>query len=501
MRTKASLIWVLIILAFASSAFAGDFMDTWVTFIFADDNVLAGPEDRSPGAGFQQVDDELFFENLEAERRGQETLTHLVLYKQMPSYFNHLNVEAALVIQMENWVNTDTGKSETVIGDDGSYLKMNYYFSSTEFMGDNISITAFPLDSQRFQLGYAYDIAWGGEKIFPGNTGQVPGFKLQGEWGTGTGHYGYSFIGAKTARLLNEDIHEMQTYYGLLGGFGTSITKLVMWEINGGYFQRGAFPPQGQDSEIGGMTVEAYGASTRFTLHQGSDVGTSVDFRLYKNDPVMAKEMAKEQKYDSGIAWATSVEATYITQTLLDWDKTDTTVLQPAMAGNLSGKFRAGKFRLHGDMFYRDLSYILFNIPGIAPYKAFPENAETTNEWFVAGGFDYFFERPHLTPGIIVGYKHPGTFKSGDVVTVFRDENDWETLPEDEAALDILSAKTTLKWDVAQFFTVMGEVRYTLDSNRTKYETADNESGRRRVFEDDDITNRMGFSLLMQARF
>jgi len=501
MGRKTCLIAMILILAFAQSALAGDFMDTWVTFIFADDNVMAGPEDRSPGAGFQQVDDELFFENLEAERRGQETLTHLVLYKEMPSYFKHLNVEAALVIQMENWVNTETGENETVIGDDGSYLKMNYYFSPTEYSGDNISLTAFPLDSQRFMLGYAYDIAWGGEKIFPGNSGQVPGFRIKSEWGTGTGHYGYTFLGAKSARLLNEDIHEMQTYYGVLGGFGTSITNLAMWEVNGGYFQRGAFPPQGEGSEIGGITVDAYGASTRFTLHQGDSVGTSVDFRLYKNDPAIAVEMGKEQKYDDNLAWSTSVEYTYITQSLLDWDKADTTVYQPAMAGNLSGKFRAGKFRLHGDMFYRDLSYILFNIPGISPYKAFPDNGKTTDEWFVAGGIDYYFERPRLTPGVIVGYKHPGTFKTGSVITVFRDEDDWETLPEDKNAYDIISAKSTLKWDVAPFFSMMGEVRYTLDNNRTKYETTDDESGRKRVFEDSDITNRMGFSLLMQARF
>ena len=501
MRYPSAILAGLLIVAVPCTCLAGSFIDTWITFIFADDNLLAGPEERSPGPGFQQVDDEMFFENLETEKRGQETLTQLVLYKRSPAYFSHLDVEAALVIEMENWVNNETGENETVIGDNGSYLKMNYFFSPTGYEGDNLSLTAFPLDAQRFLLGYAYDITWGGEDIFPGNSGQVPGLRVMGQWGVGSPWQGYAFVGAKTARLLNEDIHEMQTYYGMLGGFGNSITDLVMWEVNGGYFQRGAFPPQGEDSEIGGKTVEAFGASTRLTFHQGLPIGRSVDLRLYKNDADLARQMAEPAVYDSGTAWSTSLEGTYVTQTLLDWDESDTTVLQPAVAGNINGKFRWGKLRVHGDVIYRDLSFILFNIPGISPYRAFPEDANIDNEWFVAGGLDYFFERPHLTPGIIIGYKHPATFESNDTVTVFRDEDDWETLPKNEAAFDILSAKGTLKWDVADIFSVISEVRYTLDNNQTKYEHGDNESGRRRVFEDESVINQVGFALLLQARF
>jgi hypothetical protein len=485
----------------ASTAFAGDFMDTWVTFVFADDNINAGPEDRSPEAGFNRVDDEIFFENLDSERRGQETLTQLVLYKKMPSYFKRLDVEAALVIELENWVNEDTWENETRIGDDGSYLKLNYYFSSDDYDGDNISLTAFPIDSQRFLLGYSYEITWGGERIFPGNSGQVPGLRLRTDWGTDTDSPSYAFVGAKTARLLNEDIHERQTYYGFLGGIGLGLTSFMTWEAGGGLFQRGAFPPQGEGTSIGGETVEAYGSSSRLSFHQGMPVGYSVDFKLYNIDPDAAQKIAEPEPYDKGFGWSVAMEGTYLTQNLLSWDDADTTELVPAIAGNLNSKIRLGKFRLHGDVIYKDLSFILFNIPGIAPYRAFPEDADFTPEYFVAGGVDYYFEGPRLTPGVIFGYKQPATFKSGDVVTVYRDENDWETLPANEDPFDIMAAKTTLKWDVAPFFTMAGELRYTLDNNQTKYEKDDGETGRRRVFEDDDVTSRVGFSFLMQARF
>lgn len=501
MRIVVSVFTVLLILFMASFVYASDFVDTWITFIFADDNVLAGPRDRSPEAGFQTVDDEMFFENLEQEKRGQETQTQLVLYKRSPSFFKNMDVEAALVIEMENWTNSETGESTTQIADNGSYLKLNYFFSKKGDSGDHLSITAFPLDSQRFLLGYAYDIAWGGEKIFPRNTGQVPGVRLMGQWSTGTDWEGYVFTGAKTVRLLNEEIHELQTYYGILGGFGQSITNWVMIEANGGFFQRGAFPPQGEDSNIGGLTVEAYGASTRLTVHKGLPVGHSVDFRLYKNDPEVARQMTSPAKYDSGVSFSMSGEYTYLTQTLLDWDDSETTVLQPAMASNVNAKVQINKLRLHGDFIYRDLSFILFNVPGIAPYRAFPENTEMRSEWFVAGGIDYYFEGPHLTPGMIVGYRQPATFNSGAVVTVFRDEDDWETLPDGKNAFDIISAKLTLKWDVAEILSIIGELRYTLDNNRTKYEQSEGESGRKRIFDDPDVTNQLGFGLMMQARF
>ena len=40
------------ILAFLPSAFAGDFVDTWVTTAFEETNVFAGPSDYSPAPNF-----------------------------------------------------------------------------------------------------------------------------------------------------------------------------------------------------------------------------------------------------------------------------------------------------------------------------------------------------------------------------------------------------------------------------------------------------------------
>lgn len=233
---------------------AGNGMATRVTFAIADDNLLAGAADRSPGLGFKLAADRLFYDAIEQRKRGFETETQLVVYKRVPTYFKRMDAEAAFVVELQHYTNDKTYRTETQIRDDGSYVKLNWYTKRNDYQGDNVSVTMFPFDSQRFLLGYTYNITWGGERSFPNNApggdaarsnSMVPGMRLRYDFNVGTGKDGYVFAGAKTARLLNEQINEPQTYYAGLGGFGVSFTNWLTLEGNGGYFQRGSFPPQG----------------------------------------------------------------------------------------------------------------------------------------------------------------------------------------------------------------------------------------------------------------
>lgn len=482
--------------------FSGNYMGTRVTFAFGDDNLLAGPRDRSPQAGFSLPNDQLFFEQITQAKRGYENETQLVVYKRMPTYFKNFDVEAALVIELQNWINSQTQKSETRIRDDGSYLKLNWYTKRKDYTGDHLNLTLFPVDSQRFLLGYTYKITWGGERIFPNNTGQVPGARLRYDWNVGTMRQSYAFVGAKTARLLNDEINEQQTYYGALGGFGVGITDWLMFEVNGGYFQRGAFPPQGVGYEsIGGKTVKSFGGSSRLTFHFGEPVGSSIDFRLFRYQASSAMYLFTPQVYDDGQSGSIAGEVTAVGQELLQWEQPDQTVIKPAMAGTVLGKYRYKKLRFGANFLGRDLAYVVLDIPGIAPYRAFPEGAVVKPEWFVAGSVDYFFERPRITAGATLAFKQPASYTSNNVTTVIRDWDDWETLPAGSRAFNILASKLSFMWEIAPFFVIVSELRYTLDNNRTKYVKADNEAGRERVFEAKNVTNRLGFFILAQARW
>jgi hypothetical protein len=490
---------------------SGNAMATRVTFAIADDNILAGSKDRSPGAGFKLAADRLFYDAIEQRKRGFETETQLVVYKRVPTYFKRMDAEAAFVVELQHYTNEKTYKTETQIRDDGSYIKLNWYTKRNDYSGDQVSLTMFPFDSQRMLLGYTYNITWGGERIFPNNapggdsarnTTMVPGMRLRYDFKVGTGKDGYVFAGAKTARLLNEQINEPQTYYGLLGGWGLSFTRWLTWEVNGGYFQRGAFPPQGTKFPgIGGKTVQTFGGSTRLTFRKGMPIGTSIDFQLFRYSPDATYLLTQNQIYDNRFAASGAFEFTGVGQTLLDWEKPDTTVIRPALAGAFNGRLRYKKTRVFATALFRNLDYVVLDIPGVAPYRAFPAGAVVKPEWFVVAGVDYYLQRTRLTPGLVFAYKNPASYTSNDTTLVYREFNDVETLPKGNPALDIISSKLTLKWDLAPFFVIVGELRYTFDNNRTKFAKSNDDAGRIRVFEDKNITNRLGFFLLAQARW
>ena len=495
----------------AVAAQAGDFMDTWVTFAISDDNLLAGAEDRSPGAGFHYTGNQAFFDNLDRSATGYETLAHLVLYKRLNSYFPHLELEAALVIQLENVTDEVTWENETQLGDDGSYINLNYYFDAATMRGDRLGLTLFPVNSDRFRLGYAYDLSWGGNVTWPTNTQPVPGMKLRWDFGTADSAAlgGYLYGGVKAARLLNQQINEVDTYYGFLAGLGLDFSHTVMWEANGGVFQKGPFPPQTVAEEITDKPIDAHGASTRLTWRSGMPIGESVDFRLYRNDMDSVRQALAPEQYDDSFSHRVSLEATYREQQMLAWDDPTTVMYEPAMAGNLSLRFKYRNWRFHADAVYRQLSYILFDVPGLAPYYAYPDDATTTDEFFVAGGVDYFFPSAHLTLGLVGGYKRPATYQgptdipdaaTDQNIIVVRDVGDMEILPAGEDAFDIVTVKPTIRLDLADGFGLLGEVDYTIDNNRTKY-TDDEEGIAKRVFDDYNVTHILGFSLLMQARF
>ena len=510
-RLISAFLVLAIVGVFGTTALAGDFMDTWLTFSFSDDNLMTGAEDRSPRPGFHYTGNETFFDNYNSATTGYETLAHLVLYKRMQSYFPHLDLEAALVIQLENVVDEVTWDTTTELTDDGSYIKLNYFFDAAAMSGDLLALTLFPIDSDRFRLGYSYDISWGGNVTWPTNTNPVPGMRLRWDFGTGETSTlgGYALAGIKAARLLNEDINEVDTFYGYLFGFGLDFSRALLWEVNGGIFEKGVFPPQSVDHEVGGETMESHGVSTRLTWRSGLSIGDSVDFRLYRRDMDAAVRAAQPEQYDAGFSHLVSSEVTYREQMMMDWDDPDTTLYQPAMAGDINLKLKISRLRLHADAVYRQMAYILFDVPGLAPYYALPDDAEVTDEYFFAVGFDYYFESSHLTLGMIGGYKHPATYQgSTDVpgvagdqnVIVIRDLGDLEILPAGEDPYDIITVKPTLRLDLADGFTILGEVQYTVDKNRTKYE--DNSRGvAERVFEEGNVTNPLGFSLLVQARF
>ncbi len=496
----------------SATAWAGDFVDTRLSFVFADDNIFADAGETTPnspsarfGAGNQNTQ---FYDNFNTRFSGFETLSNVVLYKRSPAFFEGLVTEAALTVLM-----LEQPSGGISLRDNSSYIRLEY---RPQGWGERegLSLTGFPVSADRFRLGYAYRLSWGGSGIFTtrAQAAGVPGVKLQltrDNW--------YAFIGGKTALVLNDLIREQETLYGVMWGAGWDPFETLRLEMGAGYFQKGIVP--GLAALGVNAPVNSLGASWQAVYHLGVPVGTSVDFRLYRNDPDMYQRFFAPEQYPGGFSISASLEGSYLAQSLADPDVFGQTVVQDATAGAFQVRGKLDYLRFHFMAVTRSLSFIQFEVPGLPPFSDFPEGTRLSPEVFFATGADYHFPGTHFTPGFIVGVQFPATFRSpeplfggnnpppgltGTRTVVVRDVNVLSILPTtcgpDNAVCEaepIFSAKGTFRWDLSDSVSAVGEVYYTYDTNRTTFR--DDVFGiAQPSFEE---PNALGFNMLLQARF
>jgi len=470
-----------------ATAAAGDFVDTRMVVSFGDDNLLAAPgetEEFSPRAGFgERRGDETFFDNLDSRDSGDETQAHLVVYRKDEGFVPCLATEAALVLQWAYLADERTGRARFDLRDDGSYLKLTWFL---EELGDEdyaVALTAFPFDTNRFRLGYTWDITWGGNRGIASKPGQsVPGARVTLNYGNVD-----AFLGLKTA-LINDPaprqdgtepeqpaVAESEIYYGVLGGFGLDVLDALRFDLGGGFFQRGKNPM----INAYGLEKWATGLSTRLVFYRNADVGSSSEFGLYTNDPLHPRRWMRHPEIAVKPSLTAQVEVSYLTQALASPEKVGETVLQPGVAANVIVRGATGALSGSLNLFVRSPSFILFDVPSFTPNMDFPEESETSNDVFAALGAGYVFPELELSAGLIAGVQLPATFKglipgsagvadAGGVRTVvIRDEGMVSILPEGDEPLPVGVGKLALRLGLSESMAAVLEVVFVHDPNQT----------------------------------
>ncbi len=374
----------------------GDFMDTRLSWTFGTDDVLhatglAYPLSQSFNVG-DRPQYRLFFDSLNSRFSDRENLTHLALYKKMPGFIKNLDTEASATIRLDlNQLGSNSNNLNQAIYDAGSFIRLFYHTNGNPDGHVGLGLTLWPVDTDRFRLGYLYTLSWGGtasyinESIFPGIQGSAPGGKLSYDgdrWGV--------FFGFKTALISQaqqtfapgtnqiEEITIQQTNVGLLAGGNVDITENVRLDVNGGYFQQGKFDLP----DVFGQSIYTFGGSARLFIHDKDWlVPESIDFRLYRNDPNKPMVIFKPVAYTPGkTMWAITAEYDNLWQNLKDFDKAGATNLQQARAAAVQADIKSGFFRVEGTFLYRDLAYVLRNQPSFIPFETMPKDAVTTPE-------------------------------------------------------------------------------------------------------------------------
>ncbi|MBX3128648.1 MAG: hypothetical protein KF718_18140 [Polyangiaceae bacterium] len=503
-----------------------DFVDTRLTWTLGDDDFLHPTGEAIPLSPNFSIGDRpqyrLFFDNLNSRFSGRENVSHLVLYGKMPGYIENLETDAALVMRVNmTSLASQSNNVNSVLEDAGSYLRVFYKTGGDEQKAEGASLVLYPIDTDRFRLGYLYDISWGGtnarinQSIFPRLQGSAPGAKLQYD---GKGFY--AFGGFKTASIVEvqrrivesgsgegattDTVRVAETNYGFLGGLGFDVTDGFRLDGGAGYFQQGRF----EEPDVLGERVYTFGFSGRVVLHDGMPVPRSADFALYRNDPNAPTELFRPEQYEAGkFAWAIAAEGSQLHQNLKDFDRPGATDIQLARAAALQANLKYGFLRTSVSAIYRDLPYVLRNQPSFIPFQTIPDQAKTEDETFFAVSTDYFIDSARLTPGFGAGLQMPATFRSESVdlfgqdtsrTIVVREQGNLAFLPVGEQRVPILQARASLKWDLSPMMSAVTWLQYRRDNNATRLELDPSGTVLLRRF---ISPNFVGYGLAMQARF
>ncbi len=480
--------------------------DTRIAFTLTNENLLVEPGETIPSVpgwrfGVPNSLGVLFFDNYDTRFSGYETLTHLVASRTF--HKGHFDADTSLVIRIN-----EISERTIELSDAGTYIVLSNWKDPEHKDPTRISLTAFPVSSDRMRLGYSYRLSWGGSPEYRRVSARqaTPGMKLQYD-----AKNMYAFVGAKTAVVLDRRTAEEQAEHAFLGGFGIDPIEMLRIEVNGGYFDRGNNELVDGNDE----TVQLYGASAQIALHKGMPVQSSVDYKLYKNNSERISGLFNPVKYPGGIAWLAMTELTAIGQTLKDPEKTGSTTVQKGYAGDVNVRVMIDRIRLRLDASYRTLAFILHSQPSLPTYSDFPDDYKVEPNLFVSAGIDRNWN-DFLTLGLIVGVDKPATLTSakgipggmtgvaGESTAVIRNNN-IDTLitilPVGEKAVPQVAVKGTAKVDFGRIYTALLDVFYSYDGNVTRYARVDEgnpESPFRFVFGN---FNQLGVNATLQARF
>jgi hypothetical protein len=508
----------MIALLLALPAYSGEFMDVWVTTALEDDNVLAGPADYSPAPNFVTRGNQTFFEQYESKYTDDISQSYLALYREDQGFIPNVFTEAAFVLRFQPYTDPDQSKAAVSIADGGSYVRVGYKIGGADTQV--LSLTGYAVDADRFRLGYSYDLTWGGRDIFVMDPRTAPGVRLQYQNGSF-----YAFAGLKTAvgdyrDLLTDDVQNQAFFGGLLGA-GSGIGDYFRLEGGVGDFQQGQLGNVADvSSPLYNAPIYALGGCGQVAFRTNADLDyiVSNELKLYRNRPDQVVDTyIRHRQLEGAAGLLVQVEGNYLVHNLLDFDQVDATVIEPAFAGDVQSVFVAGSTEVGLDLVYKDLSYIMFNVPGLTSGYAISDTLDVSPQVYVRGSLSHYFPKARLTPSVGAGYMIPASYGTADsgYTVVYRASADSSTaaatgstsgskpsqvaVPTGQQPTALLSAVGGLQWDISRSVVAVGEVLYTLDNNQSV--SAEGDSGTVDILAASNVRNALGFNLMLRARF
>ncbi|MFT7621178.1 MAG: hypothetical protein ACI9WU_000339, partial [Myxococcota bacterium] len=224
-------------------------------------------------------------------------------------------------------------------------------------------------------------------------------------------------------------------------------------------------------------------------------------------------ELFRREEYRTGaLSVAAEAELSWLVQNLEDPDRVQSTKNESSLMGHVGFKLKYGFLRAHVDVIYRDLTAILFDVPGFIPYQALADNVVVTPEVYGSMALDYNIQPVDITIGITLGVLQPATYAGvanlgvnaspvdqGNAKIVVRGDapGDWDILPAGQDELALFIGKLDVKWSYYDAFQFIGSIWYGRDDNLASVQQ-DAAGHNIRVFEE---PNAVGFTIISHVAF
>jgi len=491
---------MFLLLAMTNLAQASDFMDVWVTSAFEDTNVFAGPEAYSPSANFVQRGNRAFFEDYETRSSDDISRAQLVLYRKDEGNWDGWTTEAAFVLRYSPYLDPDQTDPGTNIEDDGSYVRIIKALPGNDH---SLSLTGYAVDSGRFRLGYSYDLTWGGREIHSFTTGAAPGVRLQ--WQKG-GNYAFAGLKSAVGDYVDPDtrLKRNQAYYGTLVGGGLQVGDNLKLEAGLGSFQ------QGQIQNVDYTTSSLYGEGI-FALGYAGQVAwrstsklrwiESADLKLYRNSPDFVKDSYISHRQLDATGVLIQAEIDRLSHNLLDPLKGDTTTIETGTAADIQTLVVANSTTIGVDVVYKDLAYILFNVPGLTSGVAMSPDINQTAQLYGRAKISHFFEDAHVAPTLGIGIMQPATYETSGGTFVQYTERDKEQVPSGQDPQPIMSGILGAQIDMSKSVVIVAEALYTIDDNQSEFVQTEKNPEGIRLSAPENERRVLGMNVMMRARF
>jgi hypothetical protein len=242
-------------------------------------------------------------------------------------------------------------------------------------------------------------------------------------------------------------------------------------------------------------------AQVAFRTTKDIDYITTQELRLYRNTPDFVRDSYLSHRELDGFGVLVQAEINVLAHDLIDFENVDSTRVERAVAGDIQTLFAFGTSEIAADLVYKDLPYIVFNVPGLTSGYTVPTTVETTPQIYGRFRGAHYFPKPRLTPSLGAGYMIAATYGTPeDGYIVVQDERNKYDVPDGQKPSALLSGVAGLQWDISKSTVAVGEVLYTLNNNLSDFAATDGDQGVN-VLAPANERNQLGLNLMVRSRF